>query len=81
MGITIVAVVAIVLGLGGMVLIGFAIYKTLFNKKKSGNMFTPFTPFTPYDDMTRGTNDTNSNKYLEEDTRHAVGIEETRNVE
>ncbi len=35
MGITIVAVVAIVLGLGGMVLIGFAIYKTLFNKKKS----------------------------------------------
>ncbi|WP_342537577.1 hypothetical protein MKY15_11300 [Sporosarcina sp. FSL K6-1540] len=78
MGITIIAVVAIVLGLGGMVLIGFAIYKTLFNKKKSGNMFTPFMP---YDDMTRGTNDTNSNKYLEEDTRHAVGIEETRNVE
>ncbi|AMQ05160.1 hypothetical protein [Sporosarcina psychrophila] len=78
MDITIIAVVAIVLGLGGMVLIGFAIYKTLFNKKKSGNMFTPFTP---YDDMTRGTNDTNSNKYLEEDTRHAVGIEETRNVE
>ncbi len=40
-----------------------------------------FTPFTPYDDMTRGTNDTNSNKYLEEDTRHTVGIEETRNIE
>ncbi len=76
MGITLVAVVSIVLGLGGMVLIGFAIYKTLYNKKKkSGNMFTP------YDDMTRGTNDTNSNKYLEEDTRHAVGIEETRNIE
>lgn len=75
MGITIVAVVSIALGLGGMVLIGFAIYKALFNKKKSGNMFTP------YDDMTRGTNDTNSNKYLEEDTRHAVGIEETRNIE
>ena len=80
MGITIIAVVAIALGLGGMVLIGFAIYKTIFikthfDKKKSGNMFTP------YDDMTRGTNDTNSNKYLEEDTRHAVGIEETRNVE
>jgi hypothetical protein len=75
MTVTIVAVVAIVLGLGGMLLIGFAIYKTLFNKKKSGNMFTP------YDDMTRGTNDTNSSKYLEEDTRHAVGIEETRNNE
>jgi hypothetical protein len=75
MGIAVVAAVAIVLGLGGMLLIGFAIYKTLFNKKKLGNMFTP------YDDMTRGTNDTNSNKYLEEDTRHAVGIEETRNVE
>lgn len=76
MVITIVAVVSIILGLGGMVLIGFAIYKTLFiNKKKSGNMFTP------YDDMTRGTNDTNSNKYLEEDTRHAVGIEEKRNIE
>lgn len=75
MGITFIAVVSIALGLGGMVLIGFAIYMTLFNKKKSGNMFTP------YDDMTRGTNDTNSNKHLEEDTRHAVGIEETRDVE
>ncbi|KAA0944353.1 hypothetical protein FQ087_19800 [Sporosarcina sp. ANT_H38] len=75
MGITIVAVVSIALGLGGMLLIGISIYKTLFNKKKSGNMFTP------YDDMTRGTNDTNSNKYLEEDTRHMVGIEETRKVE
>jgi hypothetical protein len=75
MGVTIVAAVSIVLGLGGMLLIGFAIYRTLFNKKKSGNMFTP------YDDMTRGTNDTNSNKYLEEDTRHAIGIEEMRNVE
>jgi len=80
MGITIIGTVAIVSGLGGMVLIGFAIYKTIFNKthiekKKSGNMFTP------YDDMTRGTNDTNSNKYLEEDTRHTVGIEETRTIE
>lgn len=71
---SIVAITAIILGLGGMLLIGLAIYKTLFGKRKSGNMFTP------YDDMTRGTNDTNSNKYLEEDTRHSVRIEETRNV-
>ncbi|HJF32729.1 MAG TPA: hypothetical protein K8V56_13275 [Sporosarcina psychrophila] len=80
MTVIIIAVVAIALGLGGMLLIGFAIYKTVFNKKhfdkkEPGNMFTP------YDDMTRGTNDTNRSKYLDEDTRHRIGIEETKNNE
>jgi hypothetical protein len=71
---SIVAITAINFGLGGMLLVDLAIYKTLFGKRKSGNMFIPC------EDMTRGTNDTNGNKYIEEDTRHTVGIEETRNV-
>ena len=37
--------------------------------------------YTPYDDMTRGTIDTNHSESLEEDTRHAVRIEENKTIE
>jgi hypothetical protein len=69
------SIVSIVLGLGILLLIGFAFYKSLVKKRKSGNMYTP------YDDMTRGTIDTNQSKSLEEDTRHTIRIEENKTID
>lgn len=69
------SIVAIVLGAGGLLLIGYAFYKSLVKKKRLANMYTP------YDDMTRGTNDTNHLMHLEEDTRHQIPVEETKSVE
>jgi hypothetical protein len=74
-GVSMDSIVAIVFGLGGFVLIGYAFFKSLVKKRKSGNMYTP------YDDMTRGTIDTNHSKSLEEDTRHAVRIEENKTID
>ncbi|MCG7337535.1 hypothetical protein MHZ95_19940 [Sporosarcina sp. ACRSM] len=69
------SIVAIGLGSGGLLLIGYAFYKSLVKKKKFANMYTP------YDDMTRGTNDTNHHMQLEEDTRHQIPIEESKTVD
>ena len=66
---------SVVFGIGSLMLISLAFYKALVKKKKLGNMYTP------YDDMTRGTNDTNTHMYLEEDTRHAIRIEENQTIE
>lgn len=68
-------IMLLIFGLGMLLLIGYSMYKALRNKKDPGNMYTP------YDDMTRGTNDANSDKSLEEDTRHTIPIEETQEVE
>lgn len=50
-------------------------YRALRSKKNAGNMYTP------YDDMTRGTTDANTDKSLEEDTRHTIPFEQTQEVE
>ena len=68
-------VMLLVFGFGMLLLIGYSVFKALRNKKDPGNMYTP------YDDMTRGTNDVNTDRSLEEDTRHTNPIEETQEVE
>ena len=68
-------ILIIVFGLGMLLLIGYSMYRALRSKKDIGNMYTP------YDDMTRGTNDANTDKSLEEDTRHTIPFEQTQEVE
>ena len=68
-------ILIIVFGLGMLLLIGFSMYRALRSKKDMGNMYKP------YDDMTRGTNNTNTDKSLQEDTRHTIPFEQTQEVE
>ena len=68
-------VMLLVFGLGMLLLIGYSMYRALRSKKDMGDMYTP------YDDMTRGTNDANNDKSLEEDTRHTIPFEQTQEVE
>lgn len=68
-------IMIIVFGLGMLVLIGYSMYKALRSKKDMGDMYTP------YDDMTRGTTDTNTDKFLKEDSRHTIPYEQTQQVE
>lgn len=68
-------ILIIVFGLGMLLLIGFSMYRALRSKKDMGNMYTP------YDDMTRVTNNTNTDKSLQEDTRRTIPIVQTQEVE
>ncbi|MFJ7918630.1 DUF3951 domain-containing protein [Lysinibacillus fusiformis] len=56
----------IVIGIGiifiGLIITG--VYNMVIKKKKITNMYTPF------DDFTRGTNNTNSSKYLQDTTKY-----------
>ena len=63
------------IGIGILLLVAYAIYKALRNRKELGNMYTP------YDDMVRGTTDVNTSKFPAKDTKHAIPFEESQKVE
>ncbi|MGG2081170.1 hypothetical protein [Lysinibacillus pakistanensis] len=50
-------------------LIIFGVFNIVIKKKKIINMYTPF------DDLTRGTNNTNSDKDLQEQTKYIDPVE------
>lgn len=52
-----------------MGLIIFGVFNIVIKKKKIINMYTPF------DDLTRGTNNTNSDKDLQEQTKYINPVE------
>ncbi|MDM5233248.1 hypothetical protein [Lysinibacillus pakistanensis] len=52
-----------------MGLIIFGVFNIVIKKKKIINMYTPF------DDLTRGTNNTNSDKDLQEQTKYIDPVE------
>lgn len=58
------------IAIGMLVLVLFAMYNVFIKKKKIGNLYTP------YDDATRGTIDSNRDKFLKDDTNHFIPYEE-----
>jgi len=59
----------VVIGVMSIGLIIFGVFNIVVKKKKIINMYTPF------DDLTRGTNNTNSDKDLQEQTKYIDPVE------
>ena len=59
----------VVIGVMSIGLIIFGVFNIVVKKKKIINMYTPF------DDLTRGTNNTNSDKDLQEQTKYIEPVE------
>ncbi|MGG2110854.1 hypothetical protein ABFY60_10100 [Lysinibacillus pakistanensis] len=59
----------VVIGVMSIGLIIFGVFNIVIKKKKIINMYTPF------DDLTRGTNNTNSDKDLQEQTKYIDPVE------
>lgn len=60
----IITAIVVVIGVMSIGLIIFGVFNIVIKKKKIINMYTPF------DDLTRGTNNTNSDKDLQEQTKY-----------
>lgn len=60
----IITAIVVVIGVMSIGLIIFGVFNIVVKKKKIINMYTPF------DDLTRGTNNTNSDKDLQEQTKY-----------
>jgi len=65
----IITAIVVVIGVMSMGLIIFGVFNIVVKKKKIPNMYTPF------DDLTRGTNNTNSDKDLQEQTKYIDPVE------
>lgn len=65
----IITAIVVVIGVMSMGLIIFGVFNIVIKKKKIINMYTPF------DDLTRGTNNTNSDKDLQEQTKYIDPVE------
>ena len=61
--------IVVVIGVMSIGLIIFGVFNIVIKKKKIINMYTPF------DDLTRGTNNTNSDKDLQEQTKYIDPVE------
>jgi len=59
----------VLIGVMSIGLIIFGVFNIVVKKKKIINMYTPF------DDLTRGTNNTNSDKDLQEQTKYIDPVE------
>jgi len=65
----IITAIVVVIGVMSIGLIIFGVFNIVIKKKKIINMYTPF------DDLTRGTNNTNSDKDLQEQTKYIDPVE------
>jgi len=65
----IITAIVVVIGVMSIGLIIFGVFNIVVKKKKIINMYTPF------DDLTRGTNNTNSDKDLQEQTKYIDPVE------
>lgn len=65
----IITAIVVVIGVISIGLIIFGVFNIVIKKKKIINMYTPF------DDLTRGTNNTNSDKDLQEQTKYIDPVE------
>jgi len=65
----IITAIVVVIGVMSIGLIIFGVFNIVVKKKKIINMYTPF------DDLTRGTNNTNSDKDLQEQTKYIEPVE------
>ena len=65
----IITAIVVVIGVMSMGLIIFGVFNIVIKKRKIINMYTPF------DDLTRGTNNTNSDKDLQEQTKYIDPVE------
>jgi len=65
----IITAIVVVIGVMSIGLIIFGVFNIVIKKKKIINMYTPF------DDLTRGTNNTNSDKDLQEQTKYIEPVE------